>query len=106
MSMNVQSVVTPVVTNGATHVVAKSKAKSKAKSTTAIPATTKMTPEQACEIAFNYGQNLAGLDGELTKALVTFKDDETVQENMLHELNVGYMMRKLGYTREHAGDAI
>jgi hypothetical protein len=101
MSMNVQSVVSPVVTNGATHVVAKSKAKR----TTAIPATA-MTATQACEIAFNYGDNLAGLDGGLTKALVAFKDDEAVQKDMLQELSTGYMMKKLGYTRDQATKAI
>jgi hypothetical protein len=44
----------------------------------------------------------AGLDVNLTRALIAFKNDETVQAEMLAAVNVGYMMRKLGYDKKEA----
>jgi hypothetical protein len=62
----------------------------------------KITREQAINAAFEYGASMAGLDGNLTRALLAFKSDETVQAEMLAALNVGYMTRKMGYTKEEA----
>ena len=90
---NVQSVIsatTPVApkTNG--------KAKLKALSTTA------MTPAQAITIAFEYGQTMAGQDGSLTNAFVTFKANDKVIDDMVQALTEGYFVRKLGYDRTEA----
>lgn len=97
---NVQSVVTPVIVP-----VSKAKAKAKANGKAKLNGTTApapMTRNEACEVAYEYGASLAGLDGTLTKAIVTFKDDATVMADMLVFLNVGYLVRKLGYDRDYA----
>ena len=89
--LNVQSTVTPIS-------ALKTKPNGKAKHTAmASTAMTRMTREQAITIARDYGTSLAGLDGELTKALQAFKGDEAVRAEMLEAVNVGYMARKLGY---------
>jgi hypothetical protein len=97
MSMNVQSVIT--TSDVAPKLNSKGKA-SHANSTQTI------TAAQACEAAYEYGSSVAGLDGTLTKALQAFKDNETVQADMLAALNVGYMVRKLGYTRDRATEVV
>jgi hypothetical protein len=96
MSMNIQSVVTP--TNGKAAPVLRT-AKAKAKATTA---TNGMTPTQAIEIAFDYGQTMAGQDGALTNAFVTFKSNDKVIDDMVQALSEGYFVRKLGYDRAEA----
>jgi hypothetical protein len=65
-----------------------------------------MTAQQAIDTAFKYGGSLAGLDGSLTKAILAFKSDATVTAQMLTALAVGYMMRKLGYTKVQATRAV
>jgi hypothetical protein len=98
---NVQSVIT--ATNGATPILAKGKAKAKASTSLGVkPAKVTMTPAQACDIAFEYGQTMAGQDGALTNAFLTFKDNEPVIQNMVQALTEGYMVRKLGYDRDEA----
>jgi hypothetical protein len=90
---NVQSVIsatTPVAPK------ANGKAKPKALSTTA------MTPAQAIAIAFEYGQTMAGQDGTLTNAFVTFKANDKVIDDMVQALSEGYFVRKLGYDRAEA----
>ena len=98
---NVQSIVTPVVTNGTAivKVSAKTKAKAQALNGTAV---TPMTAAQAIEVAFESGTSMAGVDGSLTIALKAFKDNESVQADMLMAFNVGYMMKKLGYDKHMA----
>lgn len=76
------------------------KAKGKAKGTTAL------TAAQACEAAFEYGSSLAGLDGTLTAAIKQFKDNETVMADMLTALNVGYLVRKMGYDKAKATEVV
>ena len=93
---NVQSIVTPVASNGAFHAKGKGKGKATPKASTAL------TPAQACEAAFEYGSSLAGLDGTLTLALKAYAHNETVMADMLTALNVGYLVRKLSVTREKA----
>jgi hypothetical protein len=61
-----------------------------------------MTIAQACDIAFEYGQNAAGQDGSLTKAFVTFKDNEKAIDDMVQALTEGYFVRKLNYDRAEA----
>jgi hypothetical protein len=65
-----------------------------------------MTAQQAIDTAFKYGGSLAGLDGSLTKAIIAFKDDSTVTAQMLTALAVGYMMKKLDYTKVVATRAV
>jgi hypothetical protein len=92
MTTNVQSVVTPVVVAP----ISKANGKSKLKASTApkpSPAINGITREQAIATAFEYGQSMAGLDGTLTKALIAYKQDETVLAEMLKALSVGYIMR-------------
>lgn len=98
--MSIQSVITPS-TNGKAPPVIKAN-KAKAKATTANV----MTPAQACEAAFEYGASMAGADGTLVNALKAFRNNETVQADMLVALNVGYMVRKLGYTKERATEVV
>lgn len=90
MSMNVQSVVTTPVT--------KPNGKVRAK----VNDTTSLTPAQAIEIAFEYGQTMAGQDGALTNAFTTFKTNDKVIGDMIQALTEGYMVRKLGYDRAKA----
>jgi hypothetical protein len=97
---NVQSIVTPA-TNGSTPPVL-GKTKAKAKATTA----TVLTPAQACEAAYEYGSSLAGLDGSLTVAIKYYKDNETVMADMLVSLNVGYLVRKMGYDKAKATEVV
>jgi hypothetical protein len=61
-----------------------------------------ITVEQAVEVAYNYGANIAGIDGKLTKALQTYKANEAVQNDMLEALNVGYLTRKLSVSKIEA----
>jgi hypothetical protein len=89
---NVQSIVTP--TTPATKANGKTKAKANG--------STAMTPAQACEIAFEAGQNYAGQDGSLTQAFVTFKANDKVIGDMVQALSEGYFVRKLGYDRVEA----
>jgi hypothetical protein len=97
---NVQSVVTPVIAKAP-----KAPKASKAKlngSTAPAP----ITAEQACEAAYQYGSSLAGLDGSLTVALKAFKDNAPVLDEMLLNLNVGYLVRKLDYDRDYATEVV
>ena len=93
---NVQSIVTPAtpVLNG------KANGKAKAKASTAL------TAAQAVTAAYDYGTSLAGLDGTLTVAIKQFKDNESVMADMLTALNVGYMVRKLGYDKAKATEVV
>jgi hypothetical protein len=91
---NVQS----VITTPATPVTAKANGKVKTKAI----GSSAMTPAQACDIAFEYGQTMAGQDGMLTNAFVTFKANETVINDMVYCIEQGYFVRKLGYDREEA----
>ena len=90
--MTTQSTVTsstakaPVLRNG----------KAKANGSTALTAT------QAVEIAFEYGQNVAGQEGTLTTAFKAFANNEKVIGDMVQALTEGYMVRKLGYERDEA----
>jgi hypothetical protein len=61
-----------------------------------------LTAAEAVEIAFEYGQNIAGQDGQLTIAFKTFAKNDKVIGDMVQALTEGYMVRKLGYTREEA----
>ena len=61
-----------------------------------------MTPAQACDAAFKYGSSMAGLDGNLTKALKAFKNDKAVMADMLIALNVGYVVKKLAVSKTEA----
>jgi hypothetical protein len=61
-----------------------------------------MTPAQACDIAFEAGQNYAGQDGSLTVAFATFKANETVINDMVYCIEQGYFVRKMGYDRDEA----
>lgn len=76
--------------------------KAKAKATVA----TVITPNQACEAAYEYGSSLAGLDGTLTVAIKYFKNNETVMADMLTNLNMGYLVRKLGVAKEEAAEIV
>lgn len=98
---NVQSVITPT-TNGAAPPVFKGKT-SKAKISVASGS---MTALQACDAAFEYGSSMAGLDGNLTKALQAFSNNETVKADMLTALNVGYVVRKLGVDKARATEIV
>ena len=97
--MSVTSVVTETKFNATSNGNSKAKTKTELNGSTA-PA--KLTPGQAIDIAFQYGQSLAGVDGSLVTALVTFKDDKAVQADMLKALNIGYIMRKLNKTKDEA----
>jgi hypothetical protein len=97
---NVQSVVTPIIAKAP-----KAPKASKAKlngSTAPAP----MTVAEACEAAYAYGSSLAGLDGTLTIALKTFKDNEVVLSDMLVNLNIGYLVRKMGYDKDKATEVV
>jgi hypothetical protein len=61
-----------------------------------------MTAAEAVEIAYQYGQTMAGQDGLLTVAFKTFAKDDKVIGDMVQALTEGYFVRKLGYTREEA----
>jgi len=89
--MNVQSVVSATTPS-------KAKANGKAK----LNGSTAMTPAQAIAIAFEYGQTMAGQDGALTNAFVTFKANDKVIGDMVDALSEGYFVRKLGYDRDEA----
>ena len=54
-----------------------------------------MTPAQAIEVAFAYGETMAGQDGALTVAFTTFKANDKVLADMVQALTEGYMVRKL-----------
>ena len=71
-------------------------AKAKANGTTA------MTPAQACDIAFTYGETMAGQEGALTNAFKAFAKNDKVIGDMVQALTEGYFVRKLGYTRDEA----
>jgi spore germination protein YaaH len=92
---NVQSIVTPA-TNGAIHAKTNGKAKAKANGSTSL------TPAQAIDIAFEYGQTMAGQDGALTSAFATFKANDKVIADMVQALTEGYFVRKLSYDRDEA----
>jgi hypothetical protein len=108
---NVQSVVTPA-TNGVAIPAKATKAtkatKTKALQTTApaAPVETRPTAEQAIQIAFEFGQSMAGHDGILTKTVLQFEDDDDTLKSMEKAIAEGYMVRKLGYTREQATTAV
>jgi hypothetical protein len=103
---NVQSIVTPV-TNGAVPAKAPKASKAKLNGTTSlVKPDAKMTLGQACEIGFEYGKNLAGADGTLTKALKAFDGEGAAIKAIEHSIAEGYMVRKLSYTREQAVAAI
>jgi hypothetical protein len=61
---------------------------------------------QAIEAFFDWGQSMAGVDGTIVQALKTFgtdsNTDKEARAEMWKALNCGYLVRKLGYTREHA----
>ena len=61
-----------------------------------------LTPGQACDIAYTYGETMAGQDGALTNAFVTFQANAKVIGDMVQALTEGYMVRKLGYDRVEA----
>ena len=89
--------ITSTVTATSTPVLrGKGNAKAKANGSTAL------TPSQACDIAFEYGQNVAGQEGTLTVAFSQFKTNEKVIGDMVQALTEGYMVRKLGYDRDEA----
>ena len=88
---NVQSVIT-------TPVASKANGKTKAKAN----GSTSLTPAQAIEVAFEYGQTMAGQDGALTVAFTTFKANDKVIGDMVQALTEGYMVRKLSYDRVEA----
>jgi hypothetical protein len=90
---NVQSVISAPVSP-----VAKGKGNGKAK----VNGSTSLTPSQACDIAFAYGETMAGQDGALTNAFATFKANDKVLGDMVQALTEGYMVRKLGYDRIEA----
>lgn len=95
---NVQSVVTPTaITPTPSKANGKARKAALKSSTAAI-----MTPAQAIEIAFEYGQTMAGQDGTLTNAFKTFAKDDKVIDDMVQALSEGYMVRKLGYDRDEA----
>ena len=95
---NVQS----IITNGALAPPKTSKA-SKAKAlNNAAAVNLPMTAAQAVEIAATFGGTMAGADGALTRALVAFRTDETVQADMLAAANTHYMMQKLTYDQAEA----
>jgi hypothetical protein len=88
---NVQSVIT-------TPVASKANGKAKAKAN----GSTSLTPAQAIDIAFTYGETMAGQDGALTNAFATFKANDKVLADMVQALTEGYMVRKLSYDRVEA----
>jgi hypothetical protein len=95
---NVQSVITTPATpapkgNG--------KGKAKLNGTTAHTSAA-MTSAQACDIAFEAGQNYAGQDGSLTLAFTTFAANETVINDMVYCIEQGYFVRKMAYTRDES----
>ena len=96
---NVQSIVTPA-TNGAIHAKGKGKAKAQAKASTA------MTRRRLARRPTSMALSMAGLDGTLTVAIKTFKDNETVMADMLTALNVGYLVRKMGYDKAKATEVV
>jgi hypothetical protein len=98
--MTIQSVVTPSERISFQSAGAKAKTNGKAKKFD--PVTDIMTPARAVEIAFDYGQTMAGQDGALTNAFVTFKANDKVIEDMVQALSEGYFVRKLGYDRDEA----
>lgn len=102
--MTTQSVITPATNGKAAPVLRTNKAKAKASTSLGLkpvsPPT--MTPAQAIEIAFDYGQTMAGQDGALTNAFVTFKANDKVLDDMVQALSEGYFVRKLGYERSEA----
>lgn len=61
-----------------------------------------MTALEACEIAYQYGENVAGQDGALTVAFKTFAKNDKVIGDMVQALTEGYYVRKMDYTREEA----
>jgi hypothetical protein len=61
-----------------------------------------LTAAEAVEIAYQYGQNIAGQDGQLTVAFKTFAKNDKVIGDMVQALTEGYMVRKLGYDRAGA----
>jgi hypothetical protein len=113
-NVNVQSVVTPALaqTNGSAPILqAKATKARKAKAMASVATPTPIqaeaeeatiTVEQAVEVAFNYGASMAGMDGALTKALQTYRDNEAVQNDMLQALNIGYLTRKLNVSKIEA----
>lgn len=99
---NVQSIVTPSTNGAAIPVKAPKAPKAKAQA----KASTAMTAVQACEAAYEYGSSLAGLDGTLTVAIKTFKDNDVVMGDMLTNLNIGYLVRKMGYDKAKATEVV
>ena len=93
-AMSISSIVTPVAP--VAPVKGKGKVKAQANGTTALTAT------QACEIAFEYGKNVAGQDGTLTLAFKTFAKNDKVIGDMVQCLQEGYFVRKLDYSRDEA----
>jgi hypothetical protein len=91
MTTSIQSVITPATNGAAVPVLKANKAKPKG-----------MTPAEACVIAFEYGQTMAGQDGALTRAFTTFKANDKVIQDMVQALSEGYFVRKLGYDRDEA----
>jgi hypothetical protein len=61
-----------------------------------------ITSTQACDIAYNAGQDYAGQDGSLTKAFAFFAKNETVVNDMVYCIEQGYFVRKMGYDRDEA----
>jgi hypothetical protein len=62
----------------------------------------KLTKERAIQIAYEYGSSMAGADGILTAAFKAYAKDTETMAAMIKALSIGYMERKLGYTKEKA----
>jgi spore germination protein YaaH len=91
---NVQSTITPSTP--------KANGKARKASLNGSTAINALTAAQAIEIAFDYGQNIAGQDGALTNAFKVFSKNDQVIGDMIQALSEGYMVRKLGYQRDEA----
>ena|SRR5215472_429190 len=60
----------------------------------------------AIESFFEWGSNMAGVDGNIVRALKFWgtdsKEDKAARGDLWKAMNCGYLVRKLGYTRDHA----
>jgi len=60
----------------------------------------------AIETFFDWGSNMAGVDGNIVRALKFWgtdsKEDKAARSELWKAMNYGYLVRKLGYTRDYA----
>ena len=80
--------------------------KASLKASTAMNGNGHIKLADAIESFFEWGSNMAGVDGNIVRALKFWgtdsKEDKAARSDLWKAMNCGYLVRKLGYTRDHA----